>query len=1004
MLKKNPTVFMVLLAWILLAACGGLHSPVSSERIRGSPYATSDSASAPSPNPSAVMTEEDLRVAQMSVEERTIYLRRKLEEMLAEMGKGGTAASAKSISAITSDYHKVEVTADPRWPKRTRTDPLSPDQFEDKDWHLDRLTDGNGTIQIADITLLAKNFGQSLRNSEEDGPAGYAVYWASSQEGDWHLIGDAHPKRWDGFYPPENQPLFRSKYDCWFNEDDWDGLWLTVCPVNTAGEVGCRSEPIRFQAGAHYNSRPVADLKVTYDGDPYEEELVAEAPLSLTFDASGSSDSDGTITQYEFDVDGDGTFDFMQGAGEDTLNYEYTSPIEAIVRLRVTDDGGATAWDTFHIIATGPPEVLSFETDYDDSDAEHAECGEEVTFTVTALDPDGVFGADLTFEFEFDYVDGQGGSGFGAPIPMSDPNSNTVTCEVTHTFGRDSQPEHEVIYNSRVRVTNSVGSTTWTLSQFPDESNKLTVTHAIPHLSALVAQPSAGIAPLPVTFRVEGAYDLDEPGGEPATYYLDFGDQEHAEGEYTTEPIQHRYSLAGEYFATITLFDDDPCGPHASEPAEIRVCAFGVPDENLMTHEVVDDGAYPAHDWGNLGDPCISIAINPLTQQPGIAFTGNFKSTRQEEYVECCVLFSERYYNEAAGMFLWHAPPDWVGGESNYVQANGEQLDLEYDPFAFGEEIIDGELVQVVGRHIAATYGTKAPNALPGIYYFWSEEGAFDSLLWTRDTLVSATPTEGVFRGSPIRMVAVYDDAGVAKQFVSFFGYLSGTQGLWEAYWKLGGGVRENLIQQLDTPPRVHDHKARGDDDPLTDDRLTCGGTTSVAYLVLPTPLDVEFETRFGDDWNGAVSGVNADYGAGSHMETRSVAIDYFGPDTVGALWVGDYEVEPGVREDCVAFREGYAGSWQGPEVEVSPHVSGHIYGGWCDFDYEPLSGIGCAVYEWSAGQNNHLELRLSIGGTWTSPIPIAELGNYPSHVDTDTSTSRTALHITGNILLSGAL
>ncbi len=119
-------------------------------------------------------------------------------------------------------------------------------------------------------------------------------------------------------------------------------------------------------------------------------------------------------------------------------------------------------------------------------------------------------------------------------------------------------------------------------------------------------------------------------------------------------------------------------------------------------------------------------------------------------------------------------------------------------------------------------------------------------------------------------------------------------------------------------------------------------------------------------------------------METRSVAIDYFGPDTVGALWVGDYEVEPGVREDCVAFREGYAGSWQGPEVEVSPHVSGHIYGGWCDFDYEPLSGIGCAVYEWSAGQNNHLELRLSIGGTWTSPIPIAELGNYPSHVDMD--------------------
>jgi hypothetical protein len=62
-------------------------------------------------------------------------------------------------------------------------------------------------------------------------------------------------------------------------------------------------------------------------------------PLTVNFDASGTTDLDGEIVSYEWDVDGDGAYDT-----EPTLNPKLTltfeSPGEHSVRVRVTDDRG----------------------------------------------------------------------------------------------------------------------------------------------------------------------------------------------------------------------------------------------------------------------------------------------------------------------------------------------------------------------------------------------------------------------------------------------------------------------------------------------------------------------------------------------------------------------------------------------------------------------------------------------------------------------------------------
>ncbi len=61
-----------------------------------------------------------------------------------------------------------------------------------------------------------------------------------------------------------------------------------------------------------------------------------EAPLTVSFDASRSSDPDGTIAQYEWDFNGDGDVD----ATGVTASYKYTTPGVFIATLTVTDNAG----------------------------------------------------------------------------------------------------------------------------------------------------------------------------------------------------------------------------------------------------------------------------------------------------------------------------------------------------------------------------------------------------------------------------------------------------------------------------------------------------------------------------------------------------------------------------------------------------------------------------------------------------------------------------------------
>jgi len=102
------------------------------------------------------------------------------------------------------------------------------------------------------------------------------------------------------------------------------------------------------------NHAPEAVINVT----PAEPRVV---PFLVSFDALGSSDSDGTVVQYDWDWQDDGVFDSIDAGPEPAFSNYVALPGTYGARVRITDDMGATdeaaveftglygTWQTFTI-------------------------------------------------------------------------------------------------------------------------------------------------------------------------------------------------------------------------------------------------------------------------------------------------------------------------------------------------------------------------------------------------------------------------------------------------------------------------------------------------------------------------------------------------------------------------------------------------------------------------------------------------------------------------------
>jgi PKD repeat protein len=174
--------------------------------------------------------------------------------------------------------------------------------------------------------------------------------------------------------------------------------------------------------------------------------------LTVDFDASGSSDLDGTIDDYAWDF-GDGT----SGSGE-TTNHTYTAAGTYTATLTVTDDDGATDTTSQYITVTAPTQIEIHVGDLDGSSISVGKKKWKATATVIIHDSNENKVENVTVNISWD-MDGQTKidsaitDGMGQCSFTSTPILNTVN---SVTFKVDSLTSATMPYNQSENYKTSI--------------------------------------------------------------------------------------------------------------------------------------------------------------------------------------------------------------------------------------------------------------------------------------------------------------------------------------------------------------------------------------------------------------------------------------------------------------------------------------------------------------------------------------------------------------------
>ncbi|MEZ5337478.1 MAG: PKD domain-containing protein [bacterium] len=198
--------------------------------------------------------------------------------------------------------------------------------------------DRNGELNIADLAPIGTNFQRSA--------ASYNVY-RSLDPADIPAGEDPSTIEPLGFVnladgvSAETGSQLQFSFELETLNSGWF-YWVRPCDTKDGAGLEGIASNIVSSGGKPDNAEPTAQLSA----DP----LSGNAPLAVSFDASGSTDSDGTIIQFAWDFDGDGLFDATTTVP--TVSNTYQTPGVFTARVQVTDDGAATGSAQLEIVAS----------------------------------------------------------------------------------------------------------------------------------------------------------------------------------------------------------------------------------------------------------------------------------------------------------------------------------------------------------------------------------------------------------------------------------------------------------------------------------------------------------------------------------------------------------------------------------------------------------------------------------------------------------------------------
>ncbi len=168
---------------------------------------------------------------------------------------------------------------------------------------------------------------------------------------------------------------------------------------------------------------------------------------AVSFDATASSDPDGTIAKYEWDLDGNGTFETDTGTTK-TTSHTYATPGTVDVKLRVTDNNGGTATQTKTVTVSNRAPTASFTVA-----PSPAATRQTVTLDGTASsDPDGTI---AHYEWDLDgngTYETDGGTTATKTNVFSTVGTLTLGLRVTDNNGATATTTRSLTVNSAYRT------------------------------------------------------------------------------------------------------------------------------------------------------------------------------------------------------------------------------------------------------------------------------------------------------------------------------------------------------------------------------------------------------------------------------------------------------------------------------------------------------------------------------------------------------------------------
>ena len=304
----------------------------------------------------------------------------------------------------------------------------------------------------------------------------------------------------------------------------------------------------------------------------------------LSFNGSGSKDSDGSIVSYVWNF-GDGST--ANGA---TATHSYGQAGTYQVSLTVTDNGGLTATANHSVevskAANQPPSASIAGPDT-------AQVGQTIDLTgKDSADPDGSI-----VEFRWDFGDGSTERGVNVSHSYQNAGTYQITLTVTDDGGLTATATHPV--------------------QVAQVANEPPVASIIGPVAAQVGQP------VDLTGK-----DSVDPDGGIVEFRWDFGDGITERGKR----VSHVYETTGSYQITLTVTDNEGATGVAHHMIEVGgpvkeppIAMINAPEIGQVGQEVGFDGAASTDNDGKIETYAWDLGDNTIAG--GVSITHTYSLT-----------------------------------------------------------------------------------------------------------------------------------------------------------------------------------------------------------------------------------------------------------------------------------------------------------------------------------------------------------------------------------------